>query len=364
MSAYPCINIHLNTITQNTKNLVTTCQSHGITPAGVTKLACAYPEVGQAILDGGIYLLADSRIANLIKLHHLDAKKMLLRIPAISEADDVVHYADISLNSELVTLEALSNEAIKQHKSHQVIIMHDLGDLREGAFYEEETLALSRKAIALPGIDLVGLGTNLACYGGVEPTAANQNQLITIAKKIETEHQIKLQYLSGASSAGLQLMLSGDLPQGINQLRLGASVLMGIGLNDERVPNTSQDTFDLTAEIIEIKVKPSVPVNSTALDAFGNKPEFIDRGLRRRAICAIGKQDVDIDQITPKDNNILVIGGSSDHLILDINDSEIDYGIGSLIEFELSYGGVLQCMTSEYITKRFISSTSVKELLC
>ena len=129
---------------------------------------------------------------------------------------------------------------------------------------------------------------------------------------------------------------------------------MGIGLNDDPIPETRQDTFDLTAEIVEIKVKPSVPVNSTALDAFGNKPDFIDRGLRRRAICAIGKQDVDISQISPKDPNIIVIGGSSDHLILDINDCEPDYQIGSLVDFDLSYGGVLQCMTSEYITKRFI----------
>lgn len=354
MSVYPCINIHLDTITENTRNMVEACHHHGITPAGVTKLACAYPEVGQAIIDGGIHLLADSRIANLKKLHHLKAEKMLLRIPAISEASDVVQYADISLNSELTTLQALSDEAVKQHKTHQVIIMHDLGDLREGSFYQEETLALSRQAIELPGIELVGLGTNLACYGGVEPTADNQNQLIALARKIEAENQITLQYITGASSAGLTIMQRGELPQGINQLRLGASVLMGIGLNDDPVPNTRQDTFDLTAEIVEIKIKPSVPVNSTALDAFGNKPEFVDRGIRKRAICAIGKQDVDIDQITPKDSNVIVIGGSSDHLILDINDSETDYKVGSLVDFELSYSGVLQCMTSEYVNKRFI----------
>ncbi|MCW8328763.1 alanine/ornithine racemase family PLP-dependent enzyme [Photobacterium sp. SDRW27] len=354
MSVYPCINIHLDTITRNTQNMVSVCQHYGVTPAGVTKLACAYPEVGQAILNGGIQLLADSRIVNLKKMHHLDGQKMLLRIPAISEADEVVQYANISLNSEFATLEALSNAALAQHKIHQVILMHDLGDLREGAFFEEETLALARQAIALPGINLVGLGTNLACYGGVEPTVDNQSRLVSLAKQVETEHNIKLKYLSGASSAGLPLMLNGELPQGINQLRLGASVLMGIGLNDDPVPNTRQDTFDLTAEIVEIKVKPSVPANSTALDAFGNKPEFVDRGLRKRAICAIGKQDVDIDQITPKDSSIIIIGGSSDHLILDIDDSEHDYKIGSRIEFDLSYGGVLQCMTSEYITKHFI----------
>ncbi|KHT65247.1 alanine racemase [Photobacterium gaetbulicola] len=354
MSTYPCINIYLDTITENTQNMVSACHSYGVFPAGVTKLACAYPEIGQAIINGGIHLLADSRIANLKKLQQLDAEKMLLRIPAISEADDVVHYADISLNSELTTLEALSDAAVRQHKTHQIILMHDLGDLREGAFYEEETIALSHKAMTLPGIEIVGLGTNLACYGGVEPTAENQSKLVSLARQIESELGITLKYISGASSAALPLMLNGQLPQDINQLRLGASLLMGIGLNDDPIPNTRQDTFDLTAEIVELKIKPSVPINSTALDAFGNKPEFVDRGLRKRAICAIGKQDVDISEITPKDKDIIVIGGSSDHLIIDINDSQTDYHTGSLVEFELSYGGVLQCMTSEYVTKRFI----------
>lgn len=354
MSDYPCINIHLDTITQNAKNLVSASKKYGVFPTGVTKLACAYPQVGQAILNGGIRILADSRVQNLKKLRHLQAETMLLRIPAISDVSDVVRYADISLNSELETLQALSIEAIKQQRIHQVILMHDMGDLREGAFYQEETLALARQVMTLEGLKLVGLGTNLACYGGVEPSVDNQKQLIALAQQIEQEHQIHLMYLSGASSAGLPLMLSGALPQGINQLRLGASILMGIGLNDDPIPNTRQDTFDLSAEVVEIKVKPSVPTLSTALDAFGQRPEFIDRGLRKRAICAIGKQDIDIDQMTPKDSNIIVIGGSSDHLILDITDCDDNYNIGSLIDFELSYGGVLQCMTSEYITKHFI----------
>lgn len=354
MSDYPCINIHLDTITQNAKNLVSASKKYGVFPAGVTKLACAYPQVGQAILNGGVHILADSRVQNLKKLRHLQAETMLLRIPAISDVSDVVRYADISLNSEFETLQALSIEAIKQQRIHQVILMHDMGDLREGAFYQEETFALARQVMTLEGLKLVGLGTNLACYGGVEPSVDNQKQLIALAQQIEQEHQIHLMYLSGASSAGLPLMLSGELPQGINQLRLGASILMGIGLNDDPIPNTRQDTFDLSAEVVEIKVKPSVPTLSTALDAFGQRPKFIDRGLRKRAICAIGKQDIDTDQMTPKDSNIIVIGGSSDHLILDITDCDDDYHIGSLIEFELSYGGVLQCMTSEYITKHFI----------
>lgn len=354
MRSYPRINIHLDTITENTRQMVTTCAAHGVTPAGVTKLACALPEVGNAILAGGITLLADSRLSNLEKLQPLRAQTLLLRLPALSEVEEVVQFADISLNSERVTLQALSEAALALGKRHQVIVMHDLGDLREGGFYEEETLSLCREATRLPGIELVGLGTNLACYGGVEPTTANQNQLLALARQVEKENGLHLSYISGASSAGLGLMMRHELPAGINQLRLGASLLMGIGLNDDPVPHTRQDTFQLEAEIIEIKVKPSVPVNSTALDAFGNKPEFVDRGLRRRALCAIGKQDVDIHELMPVDNQIIIVGGSSDHLILDIDDCEQHYKIGSTVKFNLSYGAVLQCMTSEYVYKHMI----------
>lgn len=354
MNAYPRINIHLDAITENTQHMVSVCAKHNVKPAGVTKLACALPEVAKAILAGGITLLADSRLRNLKKIKNLHSQTLLLRLPALSEVDDVVEFADISLNSELVTLQALSDAALVKGKRHQVIVMHDLGDLREGGFFEEETLALCREAIHLPGIELVGLGTNLACYGGVEPTYDNQNQLVALARQIEEENDITFQFISGASSAGLGLMMRSELPSGVNQLRLGASLLMGIGLNDDPVPHTRQDTFQLEAEIIEIKVKPSVPVNSTALDAFGNKPEFVDRGLRRRALCAIGKQDVDISQLTPVDKNIIVIGGSSDHLILDINDCNQDYKIGTAVKFDLSYSAVLQCMTSEYVYKHMI----------
>lgn len=136
------------------------CQAQGVSPAGVTKLACATPNVGQAILNGGIQLLADSRIRNLKKIRHLKAQTLLLRLPALSEIGEVIQYADISLNSEMTTLDALSAEAVRQQKTHQVILMHDLGDLREGGFYEEETLSLARKAVTLPGISLAGLGTN------------------------------------------------------------------------------------------------------------------------------------------------------------------------------------------------------------
>lgn len=353
MKKYPNISFNEENINTNAESLIKSCCKYGVIPVAVTKLICSEPKIVEGLVKSGISVVADSRINNLKKISHIPVSKMLLRLPSLSEIDDVIEYSDISLNSELDILLALSKSAVEKTKRHQVIIMHDLGDLREGSINIEMTRELAAACIHLPNIDLIGIGSNLACYGGVEPSKENQSELVSIARDVERSYGIDLQVISGASSAGLPLMLTGEMPQEINQLRLGASILMGIGLNDEPIPGTTQDTFTLSVEIIEVKVKPSVPKNSSALDAFGNVPVFIDRGERKRAICAIGKQDVNFDEILPKDENIILIGGSSDHLILDVDDCKSNYQTGDVVEFTLSYSGVLQCMTSEFIHKEF-----------
>ncbi|AWK81794.1 TPA: alanine/ornithine racemase family PLP-dependent enzyme [Photobacterium damselae] len=359
MLAYPQIVIDLDKISDNAHAMLSLCHQHHIEPVAVTKLVCSQPEVVKTIVESGITVIADSRIANLQNIQELPARKLLLRLPSMSEVPDVINYADISLNSEPEILIALSKEAEIRNKRHKVIIMHDLGDLREGCIDEEQTLSLANLAHQLPGIELIGIGSNLACYGGVEPSYENQNHLIAIAERIEHQLDMKLTVISGASSAGLILLFKNEMPEQINQLRLGASILMGIGLNDEAIPNTHQDAFTLNCEIIELKEKPSVPEHSTALDAFGLKPEFIDRGIRKRAICAIGKQDVDYHLITPVDSGVLKVGSSSDHLIIDLTDSKLEYHVGDIVTFSLEYGGVLQCMTSKYVNKKYITNNAL-----
>ncbi len=144
------------------------------------------------------------------------------------------------------------------------------------------------------------------------------------------------------------------MPAEINQLRLGASILMGIGLNDIDIIGLKQNCFKLVVEIIEIMDKPSVPIGEVGLDAFGNKPFFEDLGIRKKAICALGRQDVSLDDIIPFNNNIKILGMSSDHLILDVTDTLNSYSLGDHISFKLSYGGVLSVMTSDYICKVYV----------
>jgi predicted amino acid racemase len=353
--ALPCLFVDLAKIRHNTRTMSARCRAAGIQTVGVIKLMRGAPEVARAMIESGVEVLADSRIPNLKKLADCNVPRLLLRIPQLSQVEEVVDHCEISLNSEEAVLRALSAAAVSRHRPHRVIVMQDLGDLREGCFNEEETLHLARLAHTLPGLTLEGIGANLACYGGVAPSVKNQTRLCQIADRIRNALDVNFKIVSGCNSAATSMLLDGSLPAGITQLRLGASLLMGIGLNDDPIPGLRQDTMTLEAEIIELKEKPSVPEDSTALDAFGHKPVFEDFGIRKRALCALGKQDVYFSEITPLDNGIRIIGGSSDHLILDVTAGHHAYQIGDRVTFSLSYGGALQCMTSDYISKQYLS---------
>jgi ornithine racemase len=347
----PALTIDVKKIEHNTRTMVEMCGNLGIKVAAVTKGYCAIPEIAEASVRGGAHMLADSRIQNLIKLKHIKIPKILLRLPMISQVDDVVEYADISLNSEYETIKALSQKALEKDKIHKIILMVDLGDLREGV-WNTDAVSYVGDILDLEGIELIGIGTNLTCYGSVLPNTDNLGLLSNIAKEIEKIYNIKLQIISGGNSSSVYLVQNNQIPTNINNLRFGEAILFGTEFAyGQRIENTYGDAFKLYAEIVEIKEKPSVPIGETGLDAFGEKPTFVDRGIRKRVILGIGKQDIRIETLRPKDTKTIVLGASSDHLILDVTDSEKQYHIGDVVEFDVHYTAVLTAMTSEYVEK-------------
>lgn len=349
---YPRIEIFINKVEHNTRKLVDMCSKYDIQVAGVTKVFCGYRPVAEAMVKGGVSLLADSRIENFEKVKDIDVPKLLLRLPMISQAERVVAVTDISLNSELETMKVLSQAAIKIGKIHQIILMVDLGDLREGIFNEKDVYNTVEEIIRLQGLELIGLGTNLTCYGGVVPRQENLNMLTKIKDTIEKKYSITLKVISGGNSSTIHLLESGEIPKDINQLRLGESIVLGRETAfGDRINDTFDDCFKLIAEIIEIKEKPSIPIGEIGMDAFGNKPTFIDKGVRKRAICAVGKQDVSIGDVIPDDEQISILGSSSDHFILDVTECSNEYKVGDKVTFNLTYGGILSTTTSEYVEK-------------
>jgi predicted amino acid racemase len=348
---YPSIEINLFKLKKNTEKMVNLCRNYNIELAGVTKVFCAYPQAAAAMVEGGIRLLADSRIENLKKLQELPAGKLLLRLPMPSQAEDVVRYSDISLNSELSTLRLLGEAAFAQQKTHQVILMVDMGDLREG-IWPDQVSSFVMEALQIKGIAIKGFGTNLTCYGGVIPDASNLGTLVDIAREMEEKYKLDLEYISGGNSSSIYLLSKGRMPEGINNLRLGESIVLGRETAfGEQLEGFYDDIFVVKGEIVELKEKPTVPIGEIGMDAFGNKPEFKDRGIIRRAIVAMGRQDIDPDGFRPIDESISILGGSSDHTIIDVTGSKRIYQVGDVVSFKVDYGCLLRAMTSPYVEK-------------
>lgn len=351
--SYPRVTIDLDKIKNNTKVLVQKCKENDISIMGVSKIFCGEPKVVSAMVDGGVSYIADSRIKNLKKLGTCSVPKVLLRLPMKSELKDLVEEVDISLNSEIETIASIDNVARKLGKIHKIILMIELGDLREGILPNDIKTVLDQ-VIKLKNIKLSGVGVNLTCYGGVIPEEKNLGELFKISEKIKKEYSVNLEILSGGNSSSLYLLDENRMPKGINNLRLGEAIALGRETAyGERIEGASSDACVLQAEVIEVKEKPSIPTGEIGMDAFGNKPQFEDKGIRKRAILAIGRQDMDPEGLIPRDPNIMVIGASSDHLIMDVEDSEQNYQVGDILSFDLEYGALLNIMTSEYVTKDF-----------
>jgi predicted amino acid racemase len=352
---YPCVEIDLTKLTHNVKTILAMCNKKQIEVAAVTKVFCAQKPMVEAMLRAGVSSIADSRILNLKNLKDLDCKKMLLRIPMRSEAYEVVKYSDVSLNSELATIKKLAAAAKDLNKTHNIILMVDLGDLREGVLIED-VMATAGEIVKLDNIKLIGLGTNVTCYGGVIPDNENLGNLIKLKLGVEKTFNISLPVVSGGNSSSLYMVINDTIPEEITQLRIGESIVLGretaYGLS---VPDCYEDVFTLKGEIVEMKSKPTVPTGTIGMDAFGNKPIFEDEGIRKRAIIAIGRQDIRLEGLTPMDEDISIFGASSDHLILDVTDSKKELTVGDIVEFKIDYGCLLSAMTSPYVEKYYIN---------
>ncbi len=348
----PRLEIDINKIKHNANTLKELFAEKGISVTAVIKGVTGSPEVANAILECGISTIAVSLVQNIKKIKEFGVKAefLLTCLPMHSEVQDVVKYADISLNSEISTIKILSEHSLKQGKRHKIVLMLELGDLREGIL-PEDIDSIVEQIIPLEGVELYGIGTNLACFGGVKPSDRNMTKLSQTADRIRKKYNIKLHMISGGNSANYEWFLSTKNIGNINNLRIGEAILLGREtLHRNKIPNLYTDAFTLICEVIESKIKPSMPYGEICQNAFGDTPEFTDIGNINRIIIGIGEQDVDTKAITSR-INAKVIGASSDHLILH---SKSHLEAGSEIEFDINYSALLRLSTSPYVKKVFI----------
>lgn len=360
---YPRMSVFLSRIESNARYVCELASKCGVEVSGVVKssdnYANSYKEVASAMLRGGVSSLGDSRMKTIERMREMGVQEdiLLLRVPQMWEIPKVVEFANWSLASDPGTLAELEEEAARQGKEHGVILMNDLGDLREGIFdpevLHETALWIERE---LTHVTLLGIGTNLGCFGSIVPDTDNLTLLVERARRIEQAIGRKLRFVSGGATSTLPLLLNDSLPEGINHLRVGEGILLGRDLIDIwKLPfdGFRQDTYMVEVQVIEVEEKPSYPIGKIFVDAFGNTPEYEDKGKRTRALVAIGKRDIGShDALLPIDEGITVEGGSSDHLILDVTDASAPIAVGDIVRFLPNYQGLVNLIESSDVTIR------------
>ena len=352
----PRIEIALDKLVHNARNLVALFGSKGIRVTAITKAVCGSPRIASALLNSGIRSLGDSRIANIQKMRDagLDAQFILIRPPMPSEVLLVVAFSCLSLNTGISVIRLLARHAAERGKIHQVILMIELGELREGIL-PSDVEPLVAEVMGLRGVRLIGVGTNLACFGGIRPTGTKMQELSAMAGHLQQRYGTTFEMVSGGNSANYRWFVSRPEVGLVNHLRIGEAILLGCDtLTRERIPGLYVDAFTLVAEVIELKTKPSQPYGDIAQDAFGHFPIFEDKGNMARAILALGRQDIDASAIKPKGKTD-VLGASSDHLVLDV--SGLGLKVGTEVRFDVGYSALLRAMTSPYVEKVYLSQS-------
>lgn len=354
--SYPKLDIYLTKIEANAQKLKKELKAKKIKLTAVVKGLAGDVEVFKAYQKAGIKSIADSRLKNIIKYRKAgyQGEILMLRIPMLSEIEKMIPYVDSVLVSEVKTASLISKFAVEQKKVIDLIIMVDLGDRREGIL-AKNLLALAAKIKSLAAVNLKGIGTNLGCFAGIIPDNENTKKLIALQKELENSLNFKLDILSAGNTATLKLIKEPELSSEITNLRIGEGILIGTDIiNQNLLQGYNHYNFRLQAEIVELKAKPSSPEGEIAFGGQGRGQLIEDKGLRKRAILAVGKQDIDYQGLYPKQKGVQVLGASSDHLITDITDYELELEIGDILEFKLNYSAMLRAMTSQYITKNYI----------
>ena len=335
--------------------------------AVVAKLLCGNEDFLECLLEFSDKEICDSRLTNLkhIKKISPETQTVYIKPPAKRLAKSIVQYADVSFNSEIDTVKVLSEEAVLQNKIHKIVIMVEMGELREGIMVKN----LSRffgEVKTLPNIEVVGIGTNLKCLNGILPDEKKLLKLNSFKEIIEESHQVRIPFISAGSSVTIPLIFKNKIHSGINHFRVGESLFFGTDVyNDSTISGMYHDVFKLTAEIIEIAEKPMVPAGHAGKNMAGEKPQhdLANKGKTSvRAIVDIGILDVDPKQIVPLSEDIKIIGASSDMMILDLSDNHQHLNVGDTVDFSMNYLAVLRVMNSEYVDKLVDHEISPKEL--
>lgn len=346
----PRVEIDLTKIRANARFLVRRLCAGGLSVTGVTKAVCGNPDIAEAMLDGGVVGLADARINNIARMRKagITCPISMIRAPLVDEMADVIWYCDTSYNTEMDTILQLGEAAKQQNTLHDVILMVEMGDMREGIL-PGNLINFATRVIATPGVALKGIAANFACMSNLAPMGGDMVRLSQLAVQVEGGCGDFVELVSGGGSANLPWALGENSFGRVNNLRLGEAILLGTDpVTGHPISGLHTDAFALFAEVIETKLKSSAIPTASIAPKHGILKLVQNDDLGIRTILAVGEQDTDTSGLTfPKE--ILFIGATSDHAVVDTTKSTVS--VGSEMKMGMNYSALKQAMSAPDVVK-------------
>jgi ornithine racemase len=344
--------VHLSKLRDNALYVKELCTRRGVELVAVTKGCNAFLPILEVLRQCGIGKMGMSKVGDAIKAEpFLSERPLYLSVPAPHMADTIASHFGASLNSELGTIQALTRAAARQKRPHGIILLVDVGDLREGVM-PEDVVPLVQSVLELnpSSIQLWGLGATLGCCSGTLPDAENMGMLQALTEKVEEDTGFPLKIVTVGGSVVIPLLEGGFLPGRINQVRIGEAILLGhIPAFDQPHHALSNEGFLLRGTVVEVKEKPSLPSGRQGKDVFGQQLTFEDRGIRRRCILDFGIVDTYPRGLTPLLSGMEFINSNSDYTIMDASDAEQILKPGDKIDFTLNYQALIRALHSNHL---------------
>lgn len=332
----PNITIKTNKLKYNIQHSFDLCKGKSIDLAVVSKSICADSRIMEIIEESCVSTIADSRLDN-FKKFTTTKTKLLIRPCTPFEVDEVIDLCDISFQSNIETVKALCKAASAKGVTHKVLIMLDIGDMRDGIYHTDRDtiLTLADYIHHSQNLLLAGIAANYNCFKGLLPTEENMGILADIKHMLEPYFDVDQPIVSGGTSSSISLLKNDNItiPKEITQFRIGEAIMLGRDPSDNSfIDGYETDVFTVNAPLIEV----------------GEKP--VDGKSMLRGILSIGKQDLVTEHLVPVDSNIKVLGSCSDEMILDLSNTS-GYKTGDMVSFLPEYGALMSGFARVFINR-------------
>ncbi len=351
------LTVNLEALRHNYTVVADQVRAHGASLTMVTKALCGHEQLVQALEAFGVSSMGDSRIENLRAIRNSapSVESWYLRPPHASALHKLLPLCDVSLNSELETIREIDAECGRSGMTHRIVLMVELGDLREGVL-PGRLLSTAARILRMPNIQLAGLGANLGCMTGAIPMSEELSQLAMYHELLELKYDVSIPYVSAGTSASLSLLQDGTLPKAINHFRVGEAILLGTDpVSGEALPGLRTDTVSFEAEVVEVKEKRLVPLGETGntpFDSVEGDEEEAEIGQRGyRAIVTVGHVDTDIQGLIPLSPEHAIAGASSDVAVVNLGPDDGGVCVGETLAFRPAYSAFVRLMNNPYTAK-------------